>query len=346
MNVDYIIVGFGLAGLTFAETLEKHQKSYIVFEDHSQNASQVAGGMYNPVILKRFTLVWNALEQLKIALPFYRELEEKLNTKFDQPLDIFRIFNSIQEQNNWTIACDKPFFAEYMIPDIIKNDHSLINAPFGFGRITNTGKIDTRALLKTYREYLIKKSHLHFERFDYSLIKFKEKLINYKNINAKHIVFCEGYGVKKNPYFKNIPLREAKGELITIYAPKLKLDYLLKAAVFIMPIGNDYYKVGATFNWEDKSLLPTEEGKNELLRKLKKIITVDFKITDHVAGIRPTVKDRRPILGKHPQYKQLAILNGLGTRGVMLAPKMASQLYNYLENNHPLDKETTITRFD
>ena len=68
MQVDYIIVGLGLAGLAFTKELDNNKKSYIVFEDNSQRSSIVAGGMYNPVILKRFTPVWNAIEQLEIAL--------------------------------------------------------------------------------------------------------------------------------------------------------------------------------------------------------------------------------------------------------------------------------------
>jgi len=346
MNVDYIIVGFGLAGLAFAETLEQNSKSSIVFEDNSQNSSLVAGGVYNPVILKRFTPVWDAIDQLKMAIPFYRELEKKLNKKFDHTFNIQRVFASIEEQNNWFNACDKTFFSEYMVPEVIQNTNEHINAPLGFGKLINTGKIDTPVLLKEYKEYLTTKGAIQFEQFEHTLLKFNDHSVSYKDVNAKYVVFCEGFGVKKNPYFNNIPLKEAKGELLTIYAPDLKIDYLLKSSIFIMPLGNDHYKVGATFNWTDKTLLPTEEGKNELLTKLKKIITVDFEVVDQVAGIRPTVKDRRPILGKHEHYKQLAILNGLGTRGVMLAPKMASQLFNYLENNHPLDKEITITRFD
>jgi glycine/D-amino acid oxidase-like deaminating enzyme len=346
MNVDYIIVGFGLAGLAFAEQLESHNRSYLVFEDNSQNASLVAGGVYNPVILKRFTPVWDAIDQIKIAIPFYKELEKKLDSKFNHTFDIHRIFTSVEEQNNWFNACDKSFFEDYMIPEIIQNTNDSVNAPFGFGKITNTGKIDTKALLKKYKEYLVDKNQLLYEKFDYSLVKFYGELVAYKDIKAKHVVFCEGFGIKKNPYFKELPLQEAKGELLTIHAPELKIDYLLKSSIFIMPLGNDYYKVGATFNWTDKTLLPTEEGKKELLEKLKKIIAVDFKVVDQVAGIRPTVKDRRPLLGKHLQYKQLAILNGLGTRGVMLAPKMAKQLFDYLENDSPLDEEISITRFD
>ncbi|MCF6347430.1 MAG: FAD-binding oxidoreductase [Flavobacteriaceae bacterium] len=346
MNIDYIIVGFGLAGLAFAEQLENYNKSYLVFEDNSQNSSLVAGGVYNPVILKRFTPVWDAIDQIKIAIPFYKELEEKLDAKFNYTFDIHRIFTSVEEQNNWFNACDKPFLADYMIPEIIQNTNDSVIAPFGFGKITNTGKIDTKFLLKRYKEYLINKNQLRYEKFDYSLIEFDSELVTYKDIRAKYIVFCEGFGVKKNPFFKELPLQEAKGELLTIHAPELKIDYLLKSSIFIMPLDNDYYKVGATFNWTDKTMLPTEEGENELLVKLKRVITVDFEVVEHVAGIRPTVKDRRPLIGKHQQYKQLAILNGLGTRGIMLAPKMAKKLFDHLEHDSPLDKEVNITRFN
>lgn len=345
MDVDYIIVGLGLAGLAFAEQLEKKNKSYIVFEDNSQNSSLVASGVYNPIILKRFTPVWDAIDQLKIAIPFYRSLEKKLNIKFDQTLDIYRMFASIEEQNNWFNASDKPFFTGFMVPEIIKNTNHYIKADFGFGKISNTGKIETETLLKAYKVRLKEDNSLRSERFDYSKIQFEDQLIRYHGIKAKRIVFCEGFGVKKNPFFKNIPLREAKGELLTIHAPDLKIDFLLKSSVFIMPLGNHYYKVGATFNWTDKTVLPTKEAKKELISKLKKIIRAEFTIVEQVAGIRPTVKDRRPILGIHHKYKQLAILNGLGTRGVMLAPKMAIKLYDYLENKLPLDKDIRINRF-
>lgn len=346
MQVDYIIVGLGLAGLAFAEELERNHKSFIVYEDHSQNSSRVAGGVYNPVILKRFTPVWDAFDQLNIAIPFYAALEQKLNVQIDFPLDIFRIFTSIEEQNNWFNACDKPFFSDFIIPKIFKNENQGINAPFGLGRITNTGKVNTQILLDAYKSYLQKGAHLINEQFDYSKINFIEDLVNYNNITAKNIVFCEGYGVVKNPYFETIPLKEAKGELLTIHSPNLNIKSIIKSSVFIMPLGDDNYKVGATFNWEDKTLKPTLEAKIELENKLQKIITVPYTIIDHEAGIRPTVKDRRPIIGKHHDHRQLAILNGLGTRGVMLAPKMANQLYNHIENNQDLSKEVDISRFE
>ena len=345
MQVDYIIVGLGLAGLAFAELLEQNNKSFIVYEDYSQNASRVAGGVYNPIILKRFTPVWDAFDQLDIAIPFYAALEEKLGIQIDFPLDIKRIFTSIEEQNNWFTACDKPFFSEYLIPQIIKNKNKAINATFGLGGVIKTGKVDTLFLLNTYRKYLLGSNRIVNERFEYAEICFMDGSVTYKDIYAKKVVFCEGYGVVKNPFFKDIPLKEAKGELLTIHSPNLSLDFIIKSSVFIMPLGDDNYKVGATFKWKDKTMQPTKKAREELENKLKKIINVPYTVIDQKAGIRPTIKDRRPILGKHSRYSQLAILNGLGTRGVMLAPKMAKQLYNHLEKNDVLSKEVAISRF-
>ena len=345
MNVDYIIVGLGLAGVAFAEELTKQNKSFVVFEDRSQNSSLVAGGMYNPVILKRFTPVWNAQEQLKIALPYYKKLEKKLNNSYDHRLEIYRIFKSIEEQNNWFQACDRILLQDFMSSDIIRNKNKYVHAPFGYGKLENTGRIDVNSLIQDYKALLLKKQILREEKFLYDQIILEENSVEYDHVKAKRIVFCEGYGIKQNPYFNSLPMKEAKGELITIHAPDLNVDYLIKAAVFVMPLGNHLYKVGATFNWKDKSSTPTAEGRQELEQKLKTFIKCKYEIVDHLAGIRPAIVDRRPILGLHSEYGQLAILNGLGTRGVMIAPLMAIKLFQFLEHNIPLDNEVSITRF-
>ena len=141
-------------------------------------------------------------------------------------------------------------------------------------------------------------------------------------------------------------MQEAKGELITIHAPELEIDFLLKSTLFVLPLGNNIYKVGATFNWKDKTSNPSKEGKEELVENLKKVISVPYTIINQTAGIRPTVKDRRPLVGTHSQYKNIAVLNGLGTRGVMIAPTVAKNLFNHLEKGEHLDVEIDIKRFN
>ncbi|MFT5760994.1 MAG: glycine oxidase [Polaribacter sp.] len=345
MKVDYIVVGLGLAGLAFIEELIDAEKSFIVFEDDSQTSSLVAGGVYNPVILKRFTLVWNADKQLEVALPFYKKIEERLQLKVDVKFSTRKVFKSIEDQNNWFEASDKPMLSKFMNPDIIHEKINGVIADFGFGEVHQTGRIDTEKLVSSYRNYLDKKAQIVFEKFEYDSIQFKNNSISYNEIEAKRIVFCEGFGIKKNPFFNELPIKEAKGELLTIHAPELEIDFLLKSTLFVLPLGNHYYKVGATFNWKDKTSNPSEEGKEELVEKLKKVITVPYTITNQSAGIRPTVKDRRPLVGTHQEHNQLAILNGLGTRGVMIAPIVAKNLFNHLENDEILDKEIDIKRF-
>ncbi len=345
MKVDYIIVGLGLAGLAFVEELIRSGKTFVVFEDSSQTSSLVAGGVYNPVILKRFTPVWNAKEQLAIALPFYISLEKKLNKTFDFKFSTRKVFKSIEDQNNWFLASDKPMLSDFMNPEIISEKIDEIIGDFGFGEVYQTGRIDTHQLISTYRGYLKENHLIRNEKFEHSAINFLEDNIHYKDFISKRIVFCEGFGVKQNPYFKELPLKEAKGETLTIHAPQLKVNFLIKSTLFVLPLGDDIYKVGATFNWKDTTSNPSQEGREELIDKLKKVIQTPYKIIDHSAGIRPTVKDRRPLVGIHSKHKQLAILNGLGTRGVMMAPSMAKQLYGFLEEGIDLDPEINCNRF-
>ena len=343
--IDYLVVGLGLAGISFCEILEKEGKSFAVVSDDSQQSSLVAGGLYNPVILKRFTMAWKAGEQMQKIAPFYSNLEEKLGVKLDHKLRVLRKFASIEEQNLWFEAADKPKLDHFLSAKILENKNSGIEAPFGFGKVKYTGRVDTGTLLRTYQDYLINKGALEQETFDFNQFKVLSGHISYKTIQAKQIVFCEGYGLKKNPYFGYLPLNGTKGELLIIKAPQYKEESVIKSSVFTIPMEDDLYLVGATYKWKDKTNIPTEEAKEELLEKLKTFLKCDFEIVDHVAGIRPTVVDRRPLVGQHPEHPKLYVLNGLGSRGVLLAPYVSEQLFHAIERGSELNPEINISRF-
>ncbi len=344
-KVDYIIVGCGLASIAFCEQLRASDKSFVVFDDDSQKSSIVAAGLYNPVILKRFTEVWKAKEQLEKALPLYAKIEKDLNIKIDYKLQILRRFASIEEQNLWFSASDKPNLEPYLSTELLKHKNLNIDAPFGYGEVLHTGRLDTEMLITSYKNFLKQANCFEAKVFQYNRLNIRRDKNKYENFSAKHIVFAEGFGVKKNPFFEHIPINGTKGEVLTIKATDLKIDYAIKSSVFIIPIGNDLYTVGSTYNREDKSNTPTEAGKQELLSKLKTFIKCNIEVVNHVAGVRPTVKDRRPLVGRHSEYRNLFVLNGLGTRGVMIAPYVAEQLFQLIEYNKELDKEIDLNRF-
>lgn len=341
---DFLIIGLGLAGISFAETLRNNNLSFHVISDDSQNSSVIAGGMYNPVVLKRYSEVWKAKEQLEISMPLYHNIQDRLKQQFIHELPVYRKFASIEEQNNWFIAADKPSLAPFLSTQIKKIKLDAIDAPFGFGEVFGSGYLDTKLLKEIYAKELETLELLSNEHFDYDQLVPKLDTVNYKGLAYKNIVFADGFGLHSNPYFNNLPLDGTKGELLIIKSPDLKIDFILKSSVFIMPIGNAMYKVGATYNWADKTDAITEEGKQELITELKQLIDCDFEIVHHFAGVRPTVRDRRPLVGQHFKYKNMYVLNGLGTRGVMFGPFLADALYNSIYNNIPLDKEININR--
>jgi glycine/D-amino acid oxidase-like deaminating enzyme len=343
--LDYLIVGSGLAGISFAEIALRNNKSILVIDDKSQISSRVAGGLYNPVILKRFSEVWKAEEQLVLMEDFYSHVEAKLHTKVNFKLPILRKFFSIEEQNNWFSASDKPLLAPFLSTQLIFKKYAGIDSPFDYGEVLHTGYVDTALLLDKYQEYLLQNKLLIQESFLYNELIINDDFVEYKGYQARNIIFAEGFGLHSNPFFQDLPLDGTKGELFIIKAPELDLDVIVNTSVFILPLGNDLFKVGATYNWKDKTDEPTEEGKTELTDRIKEIINCDFEIVSHFGGVRPTVRDRRPIIGTHDKHQSLHLLNGLGTRGVMLGPAMAKDLFDYIENKKPLDPVIDIQRF-
>ena len=345
MQVDFIVIGSGIAGISFCEQLRAHHKTFVVFDDQSQQSSTVAGGLYNPVVLKRFTPVWKSKEQLQLAVPMYHGLEQEFDIKLDYKIPVLRKFSSLEEQNDWFSASDKPNLSEYLSVNLIKNTNRYIEASFGFGEVLQTGRIDVKALMDGYKAMLLKDDRFYEAKFNYDKLEVANDELIYGDILAKHIVFTEGFGINKNPFFKDLPLLGTKGELLTIHAPHLKIDFVLKGPVFLIPIGDDNYIVGATYNWEDRTHEVTLKGKEELLAKLNTMITCSYKVVNQMAGIRPTVKDRRPLVGRHAVYKNVYVLNGLGTRGVMIGPYVAKQLFDFIEFGMPLEAEIDIKRF-
>lgn len=344
--LDYIVVGFGLAGLSFSEQLRENKNSFVVISEEEKSSSIVAGGMYNPVILKRFTSPWNAVSQLEYAIPFYQKIEHRLNTQVNNPFPVLRVFNAIEEQNNWLIASDKPNLAPFLSIDFKKNTNESILADNDFGVVEKAGRIQVAKLLNAYKSELLKNDSYQNVPFDFDALSILDDCISYKGLKAKKIVFCEGYGMKSNPYFDYLPLNGTKGEVLIIKAEQLKLDSIVKSGVFLIPLEDaDCYLVGATYHWTDKSWEATEEAKLELVTKLDTLLNCDYQIIDQLAGIRPTVKDRRPLVGRHPEHENMYVLNGLGTRGVMVAPMVSHELFDYIENNTDLDSEIDITRF-
>ncbi len=345
-SFDIIIVGSGIAGCALAWQWHLNGKSVLLIGDGKKGSSAVAAGVYNPTILKRFTAVWKAGEQLDYLDDFYPVIEKQVQSTFLHPIDILRRLHDEREAKTWYKKSQRPELVDFMSHDIFKYENNAINAPYDYGKVSRTGWVDTLGYIKVTKDYFLRHDSFVNEVFDYRELEHFEDRVKYKTYYASKIIFSEGFKMTKNPFFKNLPLQGNKGEVLTIKVPGLELDYIIKSSVFLMPYIDDLFWVGATYNRDDLSNLPTEDAKSFLTSRLERFLKLPYEIVGHKHGIRPTTKDRRPFVGAHKDFPNYMVFNGMGSRAVLMAPWAAKQLFDSIYYSLPLDEEIDINRFE
>lgn len=345
-EVDYIIVGQGLAGSVLAQQLiDKKQIVLVVDEDKENSSSKIAAGLCNPIVFKRLTKSWMIDSALENAKDFYRKQEELLSDTFYVDIPLYKLFVSEKEQQFWKQKSNEPELFDWLNPKVeYPFDQKLLEHQQGAAHVLNSGFLQTEKWLTAFQKYLKSINSFVTDKFNTAEIELMDGAVKWKDYSAKKIVFCEGYQCIKNNYFDWLPFKLTKGEVLTVNFNSLQLNKAINKGVFVLPY-NDTYKLGATYNWDELDETPTEHGKKELLTKASKFINDKIEVIEHRAGVRPTVKDRRPLLGIHPEHKQLAVFNGLGTKGVMLAPYFANKLVDLFTENKPIPDEVNINRF-
>nr|WP_319265896.1 FAD-dependent oxidoreductase [uncultured Draconibacterium sp.] len=343
-KIEVLIVGQGLAGTLLAFELHLAGVSVrIVNNPQKSTATRVAAGMVNPLVFKRMTKSWMVDELLPVMKKRYRVLEELLGERFYFDLPMIKPLSE-QETELWHERKTDERFAPF-IEEICESspvDHVFKSNAYGI--VKGSGYLKTGLFLDAAKRYFQQKELLIEADFSVQEDDFENRV--FQNIQFNKIVFCEGHYLKTHPLFDFIRLQPAKGEVLQIYAPDLSEEYIINRRVFVLPIGDHRFKVGSTYEWKDLTDIPTEEGKNSIVDRLKDLIHVDFSIEQHWAGVRPTVIDRRPVLGKHPQHEHVFVFNGLGTKGVMLAPYFANEMkVLILDGNYQIADEVNCKRF-
>lgn len=337
-----------MAGSVLAMVLiDKGYKVVVIDKPELSACSKVGGGGINPVVFKRLTKSWMADEILPVMKDFYSYCEKQFGCTLIVPKPMVKLFSEKQEIDLWLkkAAGEMTNYLEQKIYS--SGDFKGITLGVcGYSKVINSAGFIMPDFLSGVKKYISDNATLIEENFDYRLLQAGEK-INYKSIEANKIIFAEGYLIKNNPLFNYIPFKPVKGELLTITSDDIEIgNNIIKKNAFLVNIYGNVYKTGATYNWESLNDTPTQKGKEELESKLKKITSANYTIISHEAGVRPSGIDRRPILGSHPNYANIIVFNGLGAKGVMLAPYFALHLVNYLTNGAELNNEVNVTRFN
>ena len=348
-KVDYLIVGQGLAGTFLAfELMQKGKSVMVIDKGLKYSSSRVAAGVINPIVLRRFTVTWRAKEFLNYNPFFYEKLDKYLGKQYHFSLPLKKLISSQDEIDFWKYRYDKEDVRDYIYKELTDVKENLFpTEKFKVGLAKQASWLNISDLLVDFRANLEAKNALLEEEFDFSSLRTNR----YKNIEFGRVVFCEGARGKYNPLFKSLPFSLNKGQLITVKNNQLPSDSLLKKKVFILPTSESIFKVGATYSWKwdtsyEEAAHKIEPEKTELLKThLEEITTSNYEVVAVQTGIRPSIKDRRPLIGQHPDKADVYMFNGMGTRGCFMAPLLIDEFINYCEQGADLHKEVDLRRF-
>ena len=276
---------------------------------------------------------WMIETLIPVSLKFYREMEVTLNASLIEPIKLLRNIPSDDYEVLWNRRLKEPENREYMCE--IENH---------FGEVKHGFILDCSLLMELSRRRFEKKNILVDDAFSYDHISVTERGVAYRDQQYDHVVFCEGPYASKNPFFEWLPWNICKGEWIIIETESPITDVVVNRVINIIPLGKNRYKLSSTFEWEELDWKSSKVGEKELTDVFSSLFDTPYKIIEHVGALRPTVADRRPYLGTHPKHKHVHIFNGLGTKGVMLAPFFSKHFIEYLIDNSPILADANIVR--
>jgi glycine/D-amino acid oxidase-like deaminating enzyme len=336
---DVILIGQGIAGTVLSEVLHARGLRVVICDVPLEGrASHAAAGLVNPVALRTTAPSWRALELLAVAGAFYREMEQRYDARFWNPVELVALFPTAKEAGIWRSRMKEPelarMIAEGPVSDPAVNE---LPQPFGHGVVRRCAWVDVRCMLHAHRTNWRREGRLLERAVHDDDIRPVAGGIAIGEVSAPLVIRCTGAFGKDLPLL--VPVR---GEGLTLRVEGLRLHSAVHRSVFVLPAGDDRYRVGATFAWDDPWSGPTEEGRRWLLDRAQRLIPRATDIDEHWWGVRPTTRDRRPLLGRTAPHA--AVMNGLGSRGVLLAPWCAQHLAAHLYDGASLDPEVDVAR--
>ena len=343
--VDYLIVGQGLAGSVFAALLLERGRSFVVVDDHHRTAaSKAAGGIINPITGKRLNRPGLIGHLLQDAFSTYPMVEGLLGASLFARRNVLRLFTDGIDERRWEAKRQLPEYQQYVgltYPDVPAN----LTSAYGGFEIIVAGQLDIRQLISRFRSLLQAQDRLLEAPFRYDLLRIATAAVEWADIRARYVIFCEGYRMSENPYFNAIRLNPAKGEVLTLEAKAFRDSRIIQCGKWIFRSMSGEILAGTTYSWDRLDEIPTCEARDQIRNGLLSFCKFDFEVTDHRAGVRAVTKaDNRPIVGVHPKWPRLAILNGFGSKGALQIPFSARQLLENLERNEYLHPEIAVCR--
>lgn len=337
---DEIIIGQGLAGTTLAwQLLDRGRRVLVIDRAEAGTSSRLAAGLITPITGQRLTVSWRFPEFHSAAVNFYRSIEARTGSRLLHADGAVRLWQNERETEVFARRrADEAGFAA-LVAELSPLPDAISTGPGGF-EMPSAARLNVPLFLNVSRAEF--QRHCAYCEADVDpaddlVVEPNGVGISRLGVFGQTVVFCQGIAATENSWFRGVEFDATRGEILTVAIPQLTERRTLHRGVWLASLGDGRFRLGATSRWDQLNEGPTEGGRDWLCTRLSEFLRGGFEIVGHDAGVRPIVKGRHPLLGRHPALPQLAYFNGLGSKGSLQAPAMAAQLAAHLVDGTPLD---------
>lgn len=353
-SYDFLIIGQGLAGSLLAWRLIRRGRRVLVLDDnHRTAASRVAAGLVNPLAGMRFNHSPWIGRWLEALAGLHDELAREAGRRFFHPQPMVRLFRSPQQarfyERNRARPGSEGLFGDRFGPE---GSGQPVKAPHGGFHQHHTGHVDLPELLAFIARWLEARQALRREAVAYGQIEPGRDRVSCGELEAEHLIFCEGYRGMENPWFGHLPFAPDKGEFLVLEKRPRALpggvpNTIVNGAHWLLPHADGRYRLGATHDHHRLDQRATAEGRKKLEQGMRDLLLhpESLRLVDQQAGVRPATGDRKPFLGTHPEQPRLHIFNGFGAHGSLAIPWYSKRMAEWLLEGKPLPEEADIGRF-
>lgn len=328
---DTLIVGQGIAGTVLAwELLGRGER--VVVADFAEplpgSASRVAAGLMTPVTGRRLVRsdIWPTAWPLAVAL--YRRAEGVLGVPLLAERPMLRLFASPDEVSRYAEREGGPFAGWTRDPAPPIDGGELV-APLGGFEMPTAGVLDARRFVEASRGHFRRLGALAEVTTDVTESMRPDAdgvSVPALGIRAGRVVLCLGIGGAGCRWFPGVPFAPDRGEVLHLDMPDLCETRVIHKGVWLVPDGHGRARLGGTHQWSALTDPPSDEARAELLAALPSLTPRPARVLAQSAGVRPATRDARPVIGPHPEFPRVWLLNGLGGKGALLAPLAARSL--------------------
>jgi glycine/D-amino acid oxidase-like deaminating enzyme len=345
-ETEVLIIGQGLAGTCLSWWLHQAGISFKIIDRPDLNsASMRAAGLINPITGRRLVKTWMIEELLPFAENMYREMGIFLGESLVRGITVIDLFPSIQMLQAFMERYNED--PTYLLPGEDREKYAdSFRYALGWGSIQPCLLVFVEKLLLLWRQWLKENDHLTDSIFEIDKLVLDTKGVIYSDILARHIIFCDGSASARNPWFKNLPFAQNKGEGLLVEIKGLDGNLVFKKGMSLIPYRQNIFWLGSSYEWTFENDQPTENFRKNAESWLNNTLKIPFTILDHFAAIRPATLERRPFVGFHPQNPQIGILNGFGTKGCSLAPYFGKQIVGQIKGDSKIHPLADINRFE